>query len=99
MSGLTEILVLVIVILGVLILPRMMAKSAPTDRIAFRGRRKPHIGGPTRLALLISGIWLAAGALYFHPWKSDPVPFLVFGLGPVLVVWLLKWVFQGFKGP
>lgn len=92
-SGIQEILVLVIIILGIFFVPRMLNRreeSAP--------ERPPiAISGKMRLAIAASILWPALMAGYFQPWKSNLVMFLYVGPGPVLFVWIVYWVFVGFR--
>lgn len=94
-SGIQEILVLVIIILGILFLPRILNRGG--DKPA--GQVKPTIllTGRMRLAIAASVLWPALIAVYLQPWKQEPTPFLYLGIGPVAVVWLIYWVFTGFK--
>jgi hypothetical protein len=94
-SGIQEILVLVIIILGILFLPRILnrgqenrpAASSPAFTLSAR----------MRLALAASVIWPALIAAYLQPWKQDLITFLYVGPGPVVVLWIVYWVITGFK--
>ena len=69
-SGIQEILVLVIIILGILFLPRILNRGG--------GKRpaesKPAIAlsGKMRMAIASSVIWPALLAAFMLPWKKDP---------------------------
>ena len=94
-SGIQEILVLVIIILGILFLPRILN----------RGREKPTVAaqsgvvlsGRMRLAIGVSIIWPIMIAAFMQPWKQDFIPYLYLGLGPVVIVWIVYWVLTGFR--
>jgi len=95
MSGFQEIIVIVVIILGILFVPRMMAprriqKSAP--RLVSP---KKILSLQIRMVIAASIIYPALAAAYFQPWKNDPVPFLYIGLGPVGLFWLIGWVLMG----
>lgn len=94
-SGIQEILVLVIIILGILFLPRILNRGQET---------RPATPSPTfmlsgrmRLALAASVIWPALIAAYLQPWKQDLITFLYVGPGPVVALWIVYWVITGFK--
>jgi len=92
-SGISEILVLVIIILVIFFIPRMMAKPE------VRRPAKPavELTGRLRLAIGASIVWPALMAAYLQPWQKDLVPFLYLGLGPVLLGWGAFWVITGFR--
>ena len=94
-SGIQEILVLVIIVLGILILPRILNRggekqSAETQPIVV-------LSGRMRLAVAASAIWPVLIAAFMQPWKQDLFPYLYLGLGPVAVIWALYWVYTGFR--
>jgi hypothetical protein len=35
-------------------------------------------------------------AAFMQPWKDDFSPFLYIGLGPVILSWIVFWVYTGF---
>lgn len=94
-TGIQEILVLVVIILGILFLPRILNREQekkPADiRPAFT------LSGKMRVAIAVSILWPAVLAAFMQPWKKDPLPFFYFGLGPVVLIWILYWVFIGFR--
>ena len=95
MSGLTEILVIVAIILGIFVLPgRMGKRSAP---VIIPRRKGLKLTGWKRLAILISLLWLAVFALYLKPWNNEWLIFLCAGAGPILLSWGIFWIFLGFK--
>jgi hypothetical protein len=55
------------------------------------------LSGKMRLAIAISIVYPLAVAAYLQPWKNDMVLFLYVGIGPVVLYWLMKWVFAGIK--
>ncbi len=94
-SGIQEILVLVVIILGILLLPRILNKGPETRQIAPRPAIK--ISGKMRLAIAASVLWPAAIAAFLEPWKQDLLRYLYIGLGPVALIWIIFWVFTGFR--
>ena len=94
-SGIQEILVLVIIILGILFVPRMLSRGNENRRVEAR----PSIAltGKMRLAIAASVIWPALVAAFMQPWKQDLIRYLYLGLGPVAVAWIVYWVITGFR--
>ncbi len=94
-SGIQEILVLLIIILGILFLPRILNRGQEARPAA--ARPAVVVSGRMRLALAASVLWPAAIAAYLQPWKQDFITFLYVGPGPVLLLWTVYWVVTGFK--
>jgi hypothetical protein len=94
-SGIQEILVLVIIILGILFLPRILSRRSEKQNV----ETKPSmvLGGRMRLAIAASVIWPALIAALIQPWKQDLIHYFYLGLGPVAVIWIVYWVITGFK--
>lgn len=94
-TGIQEILVLVVIILGILFLPRILNRGQESRQVEF----KPPLvlSGKMRLAIAASILWPAVIAALMQPWKKDLFPFLYLGLGPVVLVWVIYWVFTGFR--
>jgi len=93
MSGFQEILVILLVILGILFLPRRVSnrpKKSEADA-------KPRLTGKIRAGVAVSVVYLALTAAWFQPWQGDSVAFLYAGLGPVVLAGLAFWVYAGFK--
>ena len=93
-SGIQEILVLVAIILGILFLPRILNRGQEKKPAAS----KPAVvlSGKMRMAVAASALWPAAMAAFIQPWKDDLYPFLYIGLGPVILSWIVFWVYTGF---
>lgn len=94
-SGIQEILVLVIIILGILFLPRILNRGQ--DRKPAMPRPAVVITGKMRLALSASVLWPAVMAAFMQPWEKDLYLFLYIGLGPVAFIWMIYWVLTGFR--
>ena len=94
-SGIQEILVLVIIILGILFLPRILNRGGEKQSI----ETKPVVvlTGRMRLAVAASFLWPALIAAFIQPWKQNLFPYLYLGLGPVAIVWIVYWVITGFS--
>lgn len=95
MSGILEILLIVAIILGILMLPRLTGKKSdqPFQRLAHGFR----FTGWIRIAILASLFWLALTGFYLKPWDIHWVPFLYMGVGPVALIWGIYWVSSGFR--
>ena len=94
-SGIQEILLLVIIILGILFLPRILNRGAEPRQAA--PRPAIVISGKMRLAVAASVIWPAVAAAFLQPWKQDLSRYLYLGIGPVALIWIIYWVFTGFR--
>ena len=94
-SGIQEILLLVIIILGILFLPRILNRGQESRQAALR----PDIviSGKMRLAVAASVIWPAVMAAFLQPWKQDLSRYLYLGVGPVALIWIIYWVLTGFR--
>ena len=94
-SGIQEILVLVIIILGILFLPRILNRGNEKQRV--EARPAMVLTGKMRLAIAASVIWPSSIAAFMQPWKQDLISYLYLGLGPVAVIWIIYWVITGFR--
>ena len=94
-SGIQEILVLLIIVLGILFLPRILNRGQ--ERQAVAAKPLVVLTGRMRLAIAASVLWPALIAAFMQPWKQDLFPYLYLGLGPVAVVWVVYWVLTGFR--
>jgi membrane associated rhomboid family serine protease len=94
-SGIQEILVLVIILLGILFLPRIMNRGQ--EKKATEPKPTVVLSGKMRLAVGASIIWPAIMAAYLQPWRSDLILFLYSGPGPVVLAWIIFWVLAGFR--
>lgn len=93
-SGIQEILVLVAIILGILFLPRILNRGQ--EKKAVAPEPAVVLSGKMRLAIAASILWPAAMAAFLQPWKDDLFPFVYIGLGPVILGWIIFWVYTGF---
>jgi predicted Na+-dependent transporter len=93
-SGIQEILVLVVIILGILFLPRIFNRSR-TQQLA-ETKSLVGLSGRMRLGIAASVLWPAVIAAFIQPWKQDLILYLYLGAGPVAVIWIIYWVYIGF---
>lgn len=93
MSGVNEILIIAAIVMGIFFAPRMM----PAKRQVQVTNKMVALSGKMRLAIAISIVYPLVAAAYLQPWKNDLMLFLYVGIGPVVLYWLMKWVFAGIK--
>jgi hypothetical protein len=94
-SGIQEILVLVVIILGILFLPRILNRGQ--EKRPAVPRPAIVIAGTMRVAISASVLWPALMAVYMQPWEKNLSRYLFLGVGPVALLWLIYWVFTGFR--
>ena len=94
-SGIQEILVLVIIILGILFLPRILNRGQ--EKRPAAPRPAIVISGKIRLAIAASVLWPAVMAVFIQPWEKDLSRYLFLGVGPVAIIWIIYWVLTGFR--
>jgi predicted Na+-dependent transporter len=95
-SGIQEILLIALILLGIFLMPRMMSpKTQPKKAIVRRPARK--LSWRLRLSIVLSVLWPLFCAAYFRPWNEDILHFAVIGLGPVVLGWSVKWIMEGMK--
>ena len=94
-SGIQEILVLVIIILGILFLPRILNRGA--EKRPEESKPAFALSGKMRLAIAGSVLWPLLLAGLMLPWKKDPLPYLYLAIGPVAFIWIVYWVLSGFR--
>ena len=95
MSGLTEILLIIAIILGILVLPKRLRRPQGVDR--RRLDQLLELTGWHRVAIIASILWPALLALYLKPWNTGWLIFLAIGVFPVGLAWGIYWVLSGFK--
>ena len=94
-SGIQEILVLVIIILGILFLPRILNRGQENRPTV--SRPAVVVSGKMRLAIAASVLWPAVMAAFIQPWEKDLSRYLILGVGPVALIWITYWVLTGFR--
>lgn len=90
-----EILLIIAIILGILLLPRMMRRP-PSAENSTSGRA-PKLSGWNRLAILASFLWLTFFALYLRPWNHEWLIYVYAGVSPVVLYWGIYWTYLGFR--
>ena len=99
-SGLQELLLLILLILGLLILPRVLSSKRSPGLDEPKSALPPFkLSGPKRVIIVISIAWPVISAAILKPWQTDPSRFLFIGVLPVALIWALMWVLGGFKSP
>ncbi|BBO87092.1 hypothetical protein [Desulfosarcina ovata] len=95
-SGIQEILIILLIVLGIFMIPRMLSPRHPPQQTIVR-RSGPTLSRPMRFAIVLSLLWPAAWAVCFKPWQNGLAAFSLWGIGPVVLAWSLKWVLAGKK--
>jgi preprotein translocase subunit SecG len=99
LSGIKEIVVVVLVLMGLFLLPRILRSSGASASRAAGGASGSGgtRSGMLRLAVLLSLLWVALAAVLLNPFSGSPLPFLGAGVVPVALGWGIRWVVLGFK--
>ena len=95
MTGIQEILTLVLLFVCIIFLPRLFKG---TGKAAGRHRKNFSFSGKMRLAIVLSLIFPLVMSLPLPP--SQPENRFLFFLGgilPVLICWAGAWILQGFR--
>jgi hypothetical protein len=95
-SGIQEILIILLVVVGIFLVPRMMNPRPAPQKVTLR-RPVRRFSWTLRLAIVVSILWPLACAVYFKPWQHNGIPFTVIGIGPVVVGWSVSWVLAGMR--
>ena len=90
-----EILLIVALILGLFMVPRLLTRKPEQDFQAPDQRSK--VTGRMRMAILVSLCWPALIALFLEPWKGRWPLFFYLAAGPVIFLWGIYWVVSGFR--
>jgi len=93
-SGIQEILVIVLLIVALLVVPRMFGNR---HRSSAPKPPRPPLSGPIRLAIIASIAWPLAMAALLQPWHHQWLIFSGLGLAPVLTGWSVAWVLHGYR--
>jgi len=93
LTGISEILVLVLLIACILILPRMF-KGEPAQKTSAAKKLK-KLPIKIRFAIVLSLVYPLAMALYLKPWKDNLIFYLSFAILPVFLVWAIAWILAG----
>ncbi len=93
MTGVSEILVLILLISGILILPRMF-KPAPK---AVQGKKKKLLSKKKRAGIVVSLLIPIIAAMGLKPWNDNLVLFVSIGIIPVALAWATVWILAAQK--
>jgi hypothetical protein len=94
LTGISEILVLILIIACILILPRMMQGENKQISNTMNTKR---LSVKTRVGIVFSFVYPIAVALVLKPWNHNLILFLTLGISPMLLGWAIVWIFAGFK--
>jgi multisubunit Na+/H+ antiporter MnhB subunit len=98
LSGIQEILVIVVILLAILFIPRMMSPKRPPAPKPVRPMRKiRNLGVWWRIAIVASVLWLLGAAVYCRPWAGEVELYIFCGAGPVIVGWCVTWIVAGLR--
>ncbi|HKK89801.1 MAG TPA: hypothetical protein VJ936_00225 [Desulfobacteraceae bacterium] len=94
MTGIQEILTLIMIIAGIVVLPRIFGKRDPAG-----GKKKKNVplSGKIRMGIVLSILLPAVAALVIKPWQQDLTLFTLLGVLPVAAGWAAFWIRSGFK--
>ncbi|MCK5163856.1 MAG: hypothetical protein KAQ72_09070 [Desulfobacula sp.] len=95
MTGISEILVLVLLIACILILPRLF-KGEPAQKVSL-SKKVPKLTTKIRFGIILTIIYPIAVALYLRPWNENFIPYITYAIIPVFLVWAIVWVIAGRK--
>ena len=95
MASITEILTLVVIIIGILILPKMFRqeeKKSSKNKLSINS-----ISVLARFGIVVSILIPTISALVFQPWKKDLILFVLTGIIPLIIGWGIYWMRAGIK--
>jgi len=87
-TGVSEILVLILLISGILILPRMLKPAPPKNAADTLGR----LSKKKRAAIVASILYPIVCAMVIKPWSGHLLLFSATGPAPVALAWAVYWV-------
>ena len=93
MSGIQEILVLVVIIMAIFFLPRVMSRGKEKKQL----EQVFALSGKMRLAIATSVFWPLLMAAVIQPWQKNMSLFFYIGFGPVAFGWVMTWILHGFR--
>jgi hypothetical protein len=93
LTGVSEILVLILLISGILILPRMF-KPAPK---AVQGKKKAPLSKKLRAGIVVSVLIPIIAAIGVKPWNGNLVLYISIGIIPVALAWAMVWILSAQK--
>jgi len=96
LTGISEILVLVLLIACILILPRLF-KSGEPDKKVSSSKRIKNLSAKLRFKIVLTLAYPMIMALYIKPWENHLILFISYGIAPVIVIWAIIWIMAGKK--
>ncbi|MEE9367399.1 MAG: hypothetical protein V3V05_00895 [Pontiella sp.] len=73
---------------------KSIAKDPARDTSPTMDRKD---NGLNRLAILLTGMWIALAFIFLSPLSGNVIPFLSAGVLPVALLWGIRWVVLGFN--
>jgi len=95
LTGISEILILILLITCILILPRLF-KGEPDKKVPPSKKIKA-LPAKLRVSIVLTLVYPMIMALYFKPWENNLIIFLSYGIIPVFLFWALVWIIAGKK--
>ncbi|MBC2705526.1 hypothetical protein [Desulfobacula sp.] len=95
MTGISEILVLVLLIACILILPRLF-KGEPVKEEPS-SKKLTRLPAKIRFGIVLTLVYPTVAALYLKPWNENIISYLSYGIIPVFLVWAVAWIMSGRK--
>ncbi len=96
MTGISEMLVLILLICGILIVPRMF-KPAPAKSGAKKNKAPQLFSMKLRAGIVVSIVFPILAAFVIRPWQDQLILYLSIGVLPVALAWGLVWVLAAKK--
>jgi len=93
-TGISEILVLILLICGILILPRMFK---PAPKPAKKTSLPVSFNMKLRAGIVASVLVPVIAALIIQPWKENLLAYICTGVLPVVLTWALVWILAARK--
>ena len=94
MTGVSEILLLILLISGILIIPRMFK---PAPRTIEAPKRVAGLSKKMRIGIVLSILVPFLFALVLKPWEGHLTSFILLGLVPVGIAWAVFWIMSAPK--
>ncbi|MFO7748942.1 MAG: hypothetical protein R6V54_02485 [Desulfobacteraceae bacterium] len=94
MTGIQEILTLIMIIAGIVVLPRIFGKKDPAG---VKKKKSAPLSGKIRMGIVLSVLLPALAALVIKPWQQNLTLFTLSGILPVAAGWAAFWIRSGFK--
>jgi len=94
LTGIQEILTLVLIIAIIIFIPKIFRQETKSYKKVTSG---VYFSWKIRLSIVLSFTLPIISALILKPWQQNILPFISFGIIPVLAGWAGFWIFSGFK--